>query len=70
MHCYVVVVDVVIVGTGAASSSGDGGFATSANVNGPAGVWLDTVGNMYISEYSGNKIRKIASLKISTIAGV
>ncbi|HSY34752.1 MAG TPA: Ig-like domain repeat protein [Acidobacteriaceae bacterium] len=49
----------LVAGTGTAGSSGDGGPATSAQVNGPRGVWADTVGNVYIADTSNNKIRVV-----------
>ena len=59
-----------IAGTGVNSFSGDGGLATSAGLHGPAGVDIDSLGNVYISEFSGNRIRKInTSGIITTIAG-
>ena len=60
-----------IAGNGVASSIGDGGLATSASVNGPAGLAKDAVGNIYIAEYYGNKIRKIniSTGIITTVVG-
>ena len=46
-------------GNGTAASSGDGGLATAASFNNPGGVHYDVHGNVYVVEYSGNKIRKI-----------
>lgn len=60
-----------IAGTGAGASTGDGGPATAAGVFGPAKPIVDTAGNIYVSEFSDNEIRKInTSGIISTIAGV
>jgi sugar lactone lactonase YvrE len=60
-----------IAGTGTAGFSGDGGSATSAQINSPFGVAVDTSGNVYFADYMNHRIRKItaSSGKISTIAG-
>jgi uncharacterized protein YjiK len=60
-----------IAGTaGTASSTGDGGNATSATLNSPLGLTFDASGNLYVSEALGHRIRKINTAgKISTIAG-
>eukprot|EP01034_Spumella_vulgaris_P001325 gene1325-1743_t len=49
------------VGTGTGSSTGNLGPVTSATVNGPRGVQVDTLGNVYINEYYGRLIRKVTS---------
>lgn len=60
----------VVAGTGTASSTGDGGQATSATLNSPMDLALDSVGNLYVTEYNGNRIRKIATNGvISTVIG-
>ena len=60
-----------IAGTGIAGSNGDGGAATSAQLNGPWGVSSDTHGNVYISDTYNQKIRMVNSAGIiTTIAGV
>jgi sugar lactone lactonase YvrE len=57
-------------GTGTAGFSGDGGLATSANLNGPIDVAVDASGNVYIADYQNHRIRKInTSGIISTVAG-
>jgi sugar lactone lactonase YvrE len=59
------------VGNGACATSGDGGLATSASVNGPYAVAVDAASNLYVAEFGGNVIRKVdaATGIISTIAG-
>jgi trimeric autotransporter adhesin len=52
--------------------SGDGGAAIDAALAGPAGVAVDSAGNVYIATYADNRIRKItasATNNISTFAG-
>ncbi len=60
-----------IAGTGAASFSGDGGQATSATVNTPGGIAIDTSGNVYFNDYSNHRVRKITASTgiITTYAG-
>jgi hypothetical protein len=60
-----------IVGTGAMSSSGDGGPAMAASLWYPSEVAVDGLGNIYISEQIGHRIRKVeaATGTISTIVG-
>lgn len=57
-------------GTGGSGSTGDGGAAVSAQLNGPLNVDIDSNGNVYIAEIAGNRIRKVdGSGTITTIAG-
>ena len=60
-----------IAGTGTASYSGDNGAATSAVLNNPIGVGLDTADNVYIADTYNHRIRKvtISTGIITTIAG-
>ncbi len=59
-----------IAGKGTGAFSGDGGPATAAEVSSPWGITVDAPGNIYISDCSNNRIRKIDPLGIiSTIAG-
>jgi hypothetical protein len=49
---------------------GDGGAATSAKMRNPYSVAVDATGNIYFSDYSNNRIRKInTSGVISTVVG-
>ncbi len=60
-----------VAGTGVAGYSGDNGAATAAKIAYPNGITVDTIGNVFISDYGNNRIRKIASGtgEISTYAG-
>jgi uncharacterized protein (TIGR03437 family) len=48
---------VTIAGTGTAGFGGDNGPSTSASLNAPKGVTVDTSGNVYISDTINNRIR-------------
>ena len=73
-----------IFGTGVATSTGDGGPASSATVTNPQQVCCDRANNLYIAEYGsgvaggpGNRVRKIRAINgelngtciVSTYAG-
>jgi len=60
-----------IAGTGTASYSGDNGQATSAAVNLPHGIALDSGGNVFFSDILNHRVRKIAASTgiITTYAG-
>ena len=51
-----------VAGTGKGSYSGDGGPATSAELNAPERVSLDTAGNLYIGDSKNNRVRQIEAL--------
>ena len=51
-----------VVGTGTASSTGDGSAATSATVNSPCFSRFDNAGNLYVSECEGNRVRKVITV--------
>jgi sugar lactone lactonase YvrE len=58
-----------VAGTGSAGYSGDGGPATSAQLNWPVGLALDTAGNLFIADVANQVIRKVSpNGVISTIA--
>jgi len=56
---------------GGGTATGDGGPATSASLARPTGVAVDSVGNLYIAEAFGNRVRKVAQTgTITTVAGI
>jgi len=59
-----------VAGNGSMGFGGDGGAATSAELNAPGGIAIDEAGNIYICDGYNNRVRKInTSGIISTIAG-
>lgn len=60
-----------IAGTGTAGYSGDGGQATAAEISTPGGLGLDSLGNVYFPELSGDRVRKVdmSTGIITTVAG-
>jgi trimeric autotransporter adhesin len=57
-------------GTGTAGSTGNGGLATSAELNKPFGIAEDTSGNVYIADYNAYCIREVyADGDIGTYSG-
>lgn len=57
-------------GTGFSGFSGDGGQATAAQIYYPTGIGIDATGNLYLTDYVNQRVRKInTSGIISTIAG-
>jgi sugar lactone lactonase YvrE len=50
-------------------SAGDGGPATSAHLNGPRGLATDSLGNVYVAEEAGARIRRIDPSGIITTIG-
>jgi uncharacterized protein (TIGR03437 family) len=58
-----------VAGNGTAGYTGDGGAATSANLNDPQGVIVDSSGNIYIADTNNNAVRKVSGGKITTIVG-
>ncbi|HEV8087981.1 MAG TPA: hypothetical protein VGQ50_04840 [Actinomycetota bacterium] len=51
----------VIAGTGKDGDSGDGGPATQAELNFPAGLAMDPQGNLYVADSFNNVIREIGT---------
>ncbi|HEY4061292.1 MAG TPA: gliding motility-associated C-terminal domain-containing protein [Puia sp.] len=60
-----------LAGSNLAAATGDGGPAVNANLRDPAGLCMDTKGNLYIDEGDSGTLRKIDAVSgiITTIAG-
>jgi len=60
-----------VAGTGKPGCCNDNGLATEAGLHFPSDVDIDLEGNLYISDRSNNRIRKVNSVGIiTTIAGL
>jgi len=58
-----------VAGDGEQGFSGDGGAATSAQLDSPASVAVDANGNLYIADTHNHCIREVSQGNITTIAG-
>jgi gliding motility-associated-like protein len=60
-----------VAGNGIFGNAGDGGPATSASINGPMGLVVDSQGNIFIADQASNVIRKVDATthNITTFAG-
>ena len=60
-----------IAGTGLPGFSGDGGPATSASLNSPLGMAVDSGGNIFIADTNNLRIRRVDAMTgvITTVAG-
>ena len=60
-----------VAGSGIKGYDGDGGPASRARLNNPSGLAIDPDGNLYISEYVSNRIRRVdaKTKEITTIVG-
>lgn len=58
-----------IAGDGTAGYSGDTKAATSAELNDPTGIALDSSGDLYIADSENNVVRKVSGGNITTFAG-
>ena len=62
---------ITTIAGGSCGFGGDNGPATQALINGPAGITVDGLGNVYFSDRNNNRVRRIAAGSgiITTIAG-
>lgn len=71
-HCIRIISGGVIntfAGTGTFGFSGDGGAATSANLQGPMDVVIGPSGDVYIADAGNYRVRVVSGGNISTFAG-
>jgi len=61
----------VIAGSGVCCDAGDGGFATAARLNAPAGIAVDAAGNVYFADSGNSAVRVLrpvsTSISLSTV---
>jgi len=58
-----------VAGNGTPTFGGDGGPATSASLNFPGGLALDSSGSLFIVDPGNNRLRKVSGGVITTVAG-
>ena len=58
-----------VAGNGTPGFSGDSGLATSAQLNGPLAVALDSAGDLFIADDQNFRVRKVSNGVITTVAG-
>lgn len=60
-----------VAGSGTPGFSGDGGPAASAKLQDPLGVAVDTAGNVFIGDFSNQRVRRVDGVTgvITTVAG-
>ena len=60
-----------VAGNGSQDFKGDGGAATAASLSNPRTIAVDGAGNIYISDSTNNRVRKVdaATGTITTVAG-
>ncbi|MBK8313867.1 MAG: hypothetical protein IPL01_07490 [Acidobacteria bacterium] len=57
---------ITAAGTGTGGTEGDNGSGVAANLFGPSGVVLDTAGNIYFTDNTNRRVRKISSNGVIT----
>ena len=58
-----------VAGSGTPGYGGDGGAATAAQLYVPIGLAVDASGNLYIADFTNNRVRKVSGGTITTVAG-
>jgi uncharacterized protein (TIGR03437 family) len=58
-----------VAGNGTPGYGGDGGAASAAQLFVPIGLALDASGNLYIADFTNNRVRKVSGGTITTVAG-
>jgi sugar lactone lactonase YvrE len=58
-----------VAGNGNSGNSGDGGAATSAELNYPSGIAISSAGDIYISDRNNHRVRVVSGGNINAFAG-
>jgi sugar lactone lactonase YvrE len=58
-----------VAGTGVAGFGGDGGPATGARLNAPAGLAFDAAGNLYVADQGNDRVRRVDLDGVITTVG-
>ncbi len=58
-----------VAGNGTPGYTGDGGPATSAQLNTPTGIVVDAIDNIFIADSHNNVVRRVSAGTITTFAG-
>jgi uncharacterized protein (TIGR03437 family) len=64
-HNQVLRGNTIIAGSGACCYSGDGGFATAAKLNAPAGIAIDGAGNVFVADSGNSAVRVLRPVSTS-----
>ncbi len=57
-----------VAGNGSGSFNGDGGPAEQASVSAPVGLVFDTAGNLYITDFGNDRVRRVAAAPSLTLS--
>jgi len=61
---------IIVAGSGQRGFFGDGGLATLARLNEPAGLAVDPEGNLYIADSLNSRVRKVSAVSVTPVLAV
>jgi len=56
----------IVAGSTTAGFAGDGGVATSAQLSGPTGIYIDIYNNLFIADAGNHRIREVPAINVTT----
>ncbi|HUE43533.1 MAG TPA: choice-of-anchor D domain-containing protein [Candidatus Sulfotelmatobacter sp.] len=56
----------IVAGSTTAGFAGDGGVATSAQLSGPTGIYIDIYDNLFIADAGNHRIREVPAINVTT----